>query len=194
MTSRPEGSPLLTPEETLLVVIDVQERLLPHIHGHPELVRSIVRLVKGCQLVGVPVLATEQYTKGLGPTAPAVKEALGDAPLFEKMCFSCWEHGPFREALEASGRLKVLLCGIEAHVCVLQTALQLQAAGFRPQVVADAVSSRFPRNLELALARLQQEGIPLTSVETAVFELLEVCGTEPFRAWIRILKEEGPGS
>jgi len=180
---------MLKPEDTALVVIDVQERLLPHIHRHDELIKSIRLLIRGCRVVDVPLILSEQYTKGLGPTAGPVRELLGDVRPLEKMCFSCWDDEPFRKALEATGRGTVLLCGIEAHVCVQQTALHLHEAGYNVQVVGDAVSSRFPRNLDLALMRFQQEGIRLTSVESAVFEMLKYCGTEPFKQWARVLKE-----
>lgn len=180
---------MLRPEDTVLVVIDVQERLLPHIHRHEELIKSIRLLIRGCRIVEVPILLTEQYTKGLGPTAAPLRDELKGVEPLEKMCFSCWDDPPFRETLERTGRGTALLCGIESHVCVHQTALHLHEAGYKVQVAGDAVSSRFPRNLELALMRFRQEGIRLTSVETAVFEMLKVCGTAPFKEWVQILKD-----
>ncbi|MBU1701347.1 MAG: hydrolase [Candidatus Eisenbacteria bacterium] len=180
---------MLRPTEAFLVVIDVQERLLPHIHQHGEMVQSIRRLIRGCKIVEVPIFATEQYTKGLGPTCRPVLETLEGVERMEKLTFSCWQHDPFREAVAATGRRQALLCGIESHVCVFQTALEMNDDGFEVFIVGDAVSSRFPRNIELAMMRFQQEGIRLTSVETAVFEMLTRCATEPFRAWSKILKE-----
>lgn len=179
---------MLEPSETALVVIDVQENLIPHIYRHGELIKSIERLIRGCQILNLPILATEQYTKGLGPTVGPLRKALGDIIPMEKMCFSCWDHGPFKEALEATGRRQILLCGIESHVCVYQTAVGLRDSGYEVEVAGDAVSSRFETNLDLALMRFRQEEIPITSVETAVFEMLKVCGTAPFKEWIRVLK------
>ncbi|MBD3335328.1 MAG: isochorismatase family protein [Candidatus Eisenbacteria bacterium] len=186
---RDRRRPMLDSSRSVLVVIDVQEKLLPHIHRREDVVRSIVRLIEGCRILDVPVLATEQYTRGLGPTDPAVRDALREAPLLEKMSFACQDHEPFAAALRETGRRQVLLCGIEAHVCVYQTALGLKEDGFGVHVAGDAVSSRFPRNIELALMRFQQEGIRITSVESAVFEMLKLCGTDPFKAWLKVLKE-----
>lgn len=180
---------MLDPAETALVVIDVQEKLIPHIYRHEELIQSIRRLIRGCQIVNVPILATEQYTKGLGPTVQPLREALGEIVPMEKMHFSCWDHAPFREALEATGRRSILLCGIESHVCVYQTAIGLRDSGYDVQVAGDAVSSRFERNLDLALMRFRQEEILMTSVETAIFEMLKMCGTDHFREWVQVLKE-----
>ncbi|MBD3163352.1 MAG: isochorismatase family protein [Candidatus Eisenbacteria bacterium] len=185
-------------ERAVLVVIDVQERLLPSIDEAERTVGQIVRLIQGFRIIGAPVLVTEQYRKGLGETAPAIQEALaapdpntGEAHRFdplEKMTFSCMLHDPFLEALEATGRRQVVLCGIEAHVCVHQTALHLLERGFHVEIASDAVSSRSPRNREVALSRLALEGAKPTTVETAVFEMLEACGTDPFKSWVRVIR------
>jgi len=180
---------VLDPRETLLTVVDVQERLVPHIHGNEELVRSIRKLILGCGILGVPVVATEQYVKGLGPTVEPIRAALGRSVPMEKMSFSCMQHDAFRALLEPLERRSILLCGIEAHVCVHQTAMDMKDAGYDVQIVGDAVSSRFPLNREIAFKRFQQEGIRLTTVETAVFEMLKLCGTEPFREWLKVLKD-----
>jgi nicotinamidase-related amidase len=206
---------LLKRDDAVLVVIDVQERLLPSIHESELTVRSVVRLIRGFQILGLPILVTEQYRKGIGPTDERVVDALirpesVDEPLppiyagdadhpepqtppasfqpWEKMTFSCAEHPPFMEALRATGRRHVLLCGIESHVCVLQTALQLVERGFDVFVAADAVSSRSPRNIEIALRRMEREGVHLTSVEAGVFEMMHVSGTPEFKRWSRQIK------
>ena len=106
----------------------------------------------------------------------------------EKMTFSCAEHPPFMEALRATGRRQVLLCGIESHVCVLQTALQLGERGFDVFLAADAVSSRSPRNVEIALRRMEREGVRLTSVEAGIFEMMHVSGTPEFKRWSRQIR------
>ncbi len=224
---------LLKRDDAVLVVIDVQERLLPFIHDSELTVRQVVRLVRGFHILGLPILVTEQYRKGIGPTDARVVDALirpesVDEPLppiyasdtdlperrvqpavpplggvppqgaasaaqasfepLEKMTFSCAEHPPFMEALRATGRSHVWLCGIESHVCVLQTALQLVERSFDVFLAADAVSSRSPRNVEIALRRMEREGVHLTSVEAGVFEMMHVSGTPEFKRWSRQIR------
>lgn len=189
---------MLHRERAVLVVVDVQERLLPSIDEAERTVEQIVRLIRGFRIAGAPILVTEQYRQGLGETAKAIQEAIaepdpgtgGTRPFepMEKMAFSCALDDPFLRALEATGRRQVVLCGIEAHVCVHQTALHLLEQGFHVEIAADAVSSRSPRNRDLALTRLALEGAMPTSVEMAVFEMLERCGTDPFRSWIRVIR------
>lgn len=206
---------LLKRDDAVLVVIDIQERLLPFIHDAEFTIRQVVRLVRGFHILGLPILCTEQYRKGIGPTDERVVEAMVrpdsvDEPLppmyppgserprspappesfqpFEKMTFSCAEHPPFMEALRATGRRQVLLCGIESHVCVLQTALQLGERGFDVFLAADAVSSRSPRNVEIALSRMEREGVRLTSVEAGIFEMMHISGTPEFKRWSRQIR------
>jgi nicotinamidase-related amidase len=190
---------MLRRDDAVLVVVDVQERLLPFIHETDALVRQVALLITGCRLLDTPILVTEQYRKGIGPTdarvIAALTEPLQDAPQpdgafdpIEKMTFSCAAHDSFMDALRACGRPQVLLCGIESHVCVLQTALHLVEQGFEVFLAADAVSSRNPRNVEIALRRMEQEGVRLTTVETAVFEMLHACGTPVFKAWSRLIR------
>lgn len=130
-------------ERAVLVVVDAQERLFPHIDGHAALERELVRLVTGCRTLSLPIIVTEQYTKGLGPTIASVREALGsDYDPIEKATFSCAGHEPFVNALDELGRQQVVLCGIEAHVCVYQTAIDLIDRGHFVYLVTDAVGSR----------------------------------------------------
>jgi nicotinamidase-related amidase len=180
----------LSRERTALVVIDVQERLMPAISGREEVERNIVRLIRGCAVLRIPALATEQYVKGLGPTVGGVRRAFeetsGFTP-FEKLSFSAARCTAFAEQLAASGRTQVLLCGVEAHVCVYQTALDLQSR-FEIHLATDAVSSRSAANKELAVRRLEREGILLTSTEMALFELCGQAGNDEFRAISRLIK------
>jgi nicotinamidase-related amidase len=189
---------MLDSKSAALVVIDVQGKLLPFIHEHEETVAAIVRLIKGFRIVGAPILVTEQYRKGLGETAPEIQEAIREAdpnsgekhtfePL-EKMSFSCMLDDGIRSAIEETRRKQIVLCGIESHVCVYQTAMHLLEAGFVVEVVADAVSSRTPRNRNISLQRMRDEGVGITCVETCVFEMLEVCGTDPFRKWVKVIR------
>ena len=119
----------LMPENTVLVAIDFQERLFPAMHEKEKLLRQVVKLIQGIQVMEIPMILTEQYPKGLGPTLPEITELLPDIKPIEKTCFSCCDSEAFRNALEASGRKQVLVCGIEAHICVYQTAFALARAG-----------------------------------------------------------------
>ena len=189
---------MLQSHSALLVVVDVQVKLLPSIHEAEETVGQICKLIRGFRIAGAPILTTEQYRKGLGESDPRIQEAIAEKhPMtgqshrfeaLEKMCFSCVKDEGFLKALEASGRRQVVLCGIETHVCVHQTALDLVGRGYHVEVAADAVSSRAARNREIALKRMVAEGVKLTTVEMAVFEMLEVCGTEAFKAWVKVIR------
>ena len=177
--------------QAVLVVIDMQEKLLPVLDEHDAMIENVVRLVRGCHILGVPVVVTEQYAKGLGPTVEPIRTALeetgGYRPI-EKSCFSAAGCELFAAQLAALERTQVLLTGAEAHVCVYQTAADLLAGGARVSVVADAVSSRTPRNREIALRRLESEGATVTSTEMALFELTVAGGTDQFRAISRLVR------
>ncbi len=176
-------------DRATLVVVDVQERLFPHIHGHDDLAREIPRLIQGLRTLDVPIVVTEQYVKGLGPTIEPVRTALGSAysPI-EKMSFSCCGNNPFLEALTALDRSHAILTGIETHVCVYQTAIDLIERGYFVHLVVDAVGSRTTRNRDVAVRRMEQAGVTPTSVEMCLFELCRVAGTDEFRAISRLVK------
>lgn len=172
-----------------LVVIDVQEKLARHIHEMPAVQLNIERMARGARALGVPVVATEQYPQGIGSTVAAVADAVKQGGVFEpiqKMTFSCQDSEEFRAALGSAGQ--ILLCGIEAHVCVYQTGLDLLDAGLSVHLVTDAISSRDPRNRQLAIDRLSSEGAKLTSTEMALFELTRSAGTDEFRMISRLVK------
>lgn len=175
--------------DAVLVVIDVQERLMPVIHDRFEVEQNLERLIRGARILGVPVLVTEQYVQGLGPTVEPLREALGDGyrPI-EKQCFSALGCAPFAAQLGALDRRQVLLAGVETHVCVYQTARDLLSGGKQVWIVADAVSSRTVRNRDIGVQRMLADGARLSSTEMALFELLETAGTEEFRAIARIIK------
>lgn len=175
-------------EDTVLVVVDIQERLFPHIHNNEHVAAKCKTLIEGIKLLNVPTIVTEQYVKGLGKTIPAIAESLGEFEPIEKMAFSCCGEPNFNIRIEERYRENVLLCGIESHVCVLQTAIDLQDAGHRPIVVADAISSRNPEDKALALQRFATEGIRVTSVESILFELCKVSGTEQFKRISKLVK------
>ena len=154
--------------DTALLVIDVQEKLLPKIPGAAALTRNIAFLIDGARLLDMPVTATEQYPKGLGPTVPELARRVPQRP--EKTAFSCCAIPSVVEGFRRAARPKVLLAGIETHVCVLNTALDLLALDFRVYLPTDAVASRFAVDHDVALRRLENAGAILTTTEGAVFE------------------------
>lgn len=171
-----------------LLVVDIQERLLPAISGKERVVENSLRLIRGAAILGLPIFATEQYRKGIGPTVPEVAAAIpGFAPL-EKITFSACGADGLMEALQAKGVVDVLLCGVEAHVCVCQTCLDLLEKGLRPFVVADAVSSRTLDNHQLGVERMREAGAVVVSTEMALFELLERAGTDEFKRILALVK------
>jgi nicotinamidase-related amidase len=170
-----------------LVVVDVQEAFRPAVLDFEQVARNVAILVRGAGILGLPTLVTEQYPKGLGRTVPEVTEHLGVEPI-EKVCFSAVDADGFAGALHASGRDQVLLCGIETHVCVNQTAEDLIADGVEVHVAQDAVTSRTAENRALGLHKMERSGAVATSVETALFELLGRAGTPEFKEVQALIK------
>lgn len=162
---------------TALVVIDVQEAFAKAVDGFDEIAAQTAILVRGAQVLGLPVLVTEQYPRGLGDTIPAVREALGETPRLAKTVFSAARADGF----DLAGRDQALVCGIETHVCVSQTVHDLLAGGVEAHVAVDAVGSRTAANRDLGLRKMEESGAILTSVETALFELLGAAGTDEFK-------------
>jgi nicotinamidase-related amidase len=178
----------LTRTRAGLVVVDVQQRLLPAIFEKERVLQNVLRLIQGAAILKVPVFATEQYPKGLGPTVPEVAVAIpGFAPR-EKVAFSACGAAGFVPALKQKKVLEAVLCGIEAHVCVSQTCLDLLDKGFRVFVVADAVSSRTPENCRIGLDRMRAAGAVIVSTEMVLFELLEQAGTAEFKQILALVK------
>jgi nicotinamidase-related amidase len=173
--------------DTALLVIDVQEKLVPLIHGAEAMVRNVAFLIDGAHLLGLPVQATEQYPKGLGSTVAALRDRLPNRP--EKVSFSCCAIPSVIETLRREARPKVVLAGIETHVCVQQTALDLLAQDFRVYVAADAVGSRFPLDHDLALRRLERAGATITTSETAVFEWVGGADHPQFKAISKLVQD-----
>ncbi|MBE0540728.1 MAG: hydrolase [Verrucomicrobia bacterium] len=171
-----------------LVVVDIQERLLPSIFERARVVQNALRLIKGATILGLPVLATAQYPKGIGATVPEIAAAIPDFAPIEKTAFSCVGAPVFTETLRVRGVSDVVLCGIEAHVCVCQTCLDLLAAGYRPFVVADAVSSRTVENHRFGVERMRDAGAIIVSTEMILFELLERAGTDEFKQVLALVK------
>ena len=178
---------LLDRTKTMLAVVDVQERINAVMADQAHLPRIAV-LVQACAALGVPVVATEQYPKGLGPTVSELGRLLRTPPLV-KDTFSCAREPAVRAELDATGRRQAIVAGIEVHVCVLQTALDLVAAGYQVHVPHDAVGSRRPADKEWALDRMASAGVVVTTTESALFELLERCGTDDFRVVSRMIRD-----
>jgi len=178
----------ITRANAALVVVDVQERLLPAIFDKERVVENTVRLSKGAAVLGVPVFATEQYRKGLGPAAPEVAAAIpGFAPM-EKVAFSACGAPGLLPAFKERKVADVILCGIETHVCVSQTCLDMLDAGFRVFAVADATSSRTQENHRIGLERMRDAGAVIVSTEMVLFELLGRAGTEEFKEILKLVK------
>ena len=166
---------------TALVVVDVQEAFRPAVLDFERVAASVATLVRGARVLGLPTLVTEQYPKGLGRTVPEVAEHLDQVEPIEKVCFSAVQAEGFSRELREARRDQVLLCGIESHVCVNQTAEDLLADGVEVHVAQDAVTSRTAENRALGLHKMERSGAVTTSVETALFELLRAAGTPEFK-------------
>jgi nicotinamidase-related amidase len=179
----------LDPERAALLVIDVQEAFRKAVPSFEEVARAAGILVRGAAAVGIPVIVTEQYPKGLGATDPHIAQALpeGVEPL-EKLAFSA----PEADGFDLGGRDQALVCGIEAHVCVNQTTLDLLDEGVQVHVVRDAVGSRFDENREVGLAKAEHAGAVITSVETALFELVGRAGTHEFKQVQKVVLDYAP--
>ncbi len=171
-----------------LLVVDVQPRLLPHIHGHESVLSQCIRMTQAARAMELPTLFSEQNPQALGATVAELRGCAVDAPAVEKMAFSVCGCEPALARLRAAGRPQVLLIGIETHVCVQQTALDLLASGLRPYVLADAVGSRRPDDRALALERMRAAGVIVTTVESALYELMQRAGTDLFRRILPIVR------
>jgi nicotinamidase-related amidase len=179
---------MLKIENSLLILIDIQTKLWNVMSEKENLAENMQKLLKGFKVLGVPMIVTEQNPRGLGPTLTELKALIPDTRTIAKMCFSCREDAAFKKALEETNRRQVLLCGIESHICVYQTALDLLSAEFEVQIVADCVSSRVNNNKEIALSRMQAEGAKLTSYEMALYELLKSAESPKFKELLQVIK------
>jgi len=180
---------MLNIKDTALVVIDVQGKLAQLMDQKEALFANLERIIKGAQALGLPILWTEQVPEKLGETTPQIRELLVDsAEPISKSSFSCCGHPPFMDTFQGLQRQQVLLTGIETHICVYQTALDLLNLGYEVHLVADAVSSRTAANKQIALERIKGAGALLTSTEMALFELLRVAEGDKFRQIARLVK------
>ena len=180
---------LIQRKNSLLLLIDLQQKLAPAIADIEQVTASALWLVQIAQQLDVPVLATEQYPQGLGGTLAPLSALLSPEQIIEKIHFSAWREVAFQQHLVRAGRQQIVIAGTEAHVCVLQTALDLCSAGYQVFLVVEATGARTASNKTLALGRLQQAGVVIVSQEMLAFEWLERAGTDLFRhinqGWIR---------
>jgi nicotinamidase-related amidase len=179
---------LIRRDDSVLFVVDEQARLAPAMFSRDQAVANTAILIRAATRLGVPVLASEQYPKGLGPTVPEIAALLPAGAMMEKMRFSCACDPGILARVAELGRRQVVVAGMEAHVCVLQTALGLKERGYEVHVVADATSSRRPESHALAMERLRLAGIPVVNTEMVVFEWLEQAGTVEFRELVALIK------
>lgn len=175
-------------DHAMALVIDMQERLMPHIHRSSELMHRASALIQGLRILDVPIIVTEQYTKGLGTTVQPIAEALGDYTALEKMTFSACGHPSVQGSVLGSQGHYVICFGIEAHICVLQTVKDIKAQGRQAIVVHDAVSSRHEFDIQVAVNRMRHQGAIVTTVESLLFELLGTAESPKFKQISAIAK------
>ena len=179
---------LLTREDTAFVAIDFQEKLMPAMSGMEELEDKSVRLIKGMKALGIPTIVTQQYTKGLGETIPSIAEALGDFEHVEKNTFGCMANEEFASKIKELGKKNIVVCGIEAHICVQQTVLQLMEEGYNVYLTADCVSSRSENDKLWSITRMGEAGAVITTYEAVLYEILRDSKAEGFKEISAIVK------
>jgi nicotinamidase-related amidase len=188
----PRSPELMSRGDSALLVVDVQDKLVRLIPGHPRIVWNIRRLLDGAKILGVRAEATEQYPRGLGPTSAELASRLGPIP--DKLTFSCGGCPAIFARWRDQGIHKVLVAGIETHVCVQQTVLDLLSDGFRVYLAVDALGSRYAVDRDVALRRMDSAGATLTTTEAALFEWCEAAGTPEFKQISALIQEVGPAS
>lgn len=171
-----------------LVVVDVQGKLAELMYDRQNLFRNIAILIKAAKILDIPILWSQQCPQALGPTVPRIARLLaGNGPI-NKSSFSCCGEERFNSVLKSLSRQQVLLCGIEAHICIYQTALDLLKAGYNVNVIVDAVSSRTPENKQTAISRMQIEGVSIANTEMVLFELLRTAKHPQFKQIAKLIK------
>ena len=179
--------PSLCPDTTVLMIIDLQDRLLPAIHEAQACVAASGRMIEAAKILGVPMVCTEQYPLGIGRTCQTIRDSLGDLPAFEKTRFSACVEAVLNRLRELD-RPNIIVVGIEAHVCVQQTVLDLLRQGFLPVVCVDGIGSRRPLDRDVAIDRMRQAGAVITTTESAIFELTGDAGSKEFRTILKVVK------
>lgn len=175
-------------EETIALIIDAQEKLMPVMTDTDALEERMNVLIRGLRILEVPMIVTQQYTKGLGMTIPSIRESIGSETYLEKITFSCYDEEEVRRQIKESGCKNVLIFGIESHICVLQTCIDLKDAGYTPILVTDCISSRKSSDKEGAILRALGEGILMTTTEAILFEFTRRAGTPVFKEISKLIK------
>jgi len=175
-------------EDTAVLVVDYQERLMPAMHHWEGLEHNSDILLKGLKNLGVPMVISQQYTKGLGMTIPSIFKAAETEVYFDKMAFSCYDDKEIKDKIDGLGKKNIIVCGIETHVCVLQSCIDLKAAGYNVLLAADCTASRKPGDKKMGLRRAVQEGVMITTYEAILFELLRKAGGDVFKAISKLIK------
>ena len=178
----------LNREDTLAVFIDFQEKLVPAMHHKEELIDKTCRLAKGLAVLEIPHIVTQQYTKGIGETIPEVAQAIGEFEPIDKTTFNCLGHVDFVNQLEIEAKKNIIVCGIEAHICVQQTVEQLLADGYNVYVPVDCLSSRSQNDFLWAAERMETAGAVMTTYESILYEILKDSKAEEFREISKIVK------
>ena len=175
-------------DSSIVLIIDIQEKLFPHIYENQQFLANTKKLIEGLKILEIPIIVTEQYSKGLGQTIPGIASYFEPFNPFEKISFSCMDDPHIKETIIQKDKKFVILFGIEAHVCVLQTAIDLFNSNFIPIVISDCISSRKISDKQIALLRMQTENIVVSTYESVLFELLRFAGNDHFRAISRLIK------
>lgn len=175
-------------EETAVLVIDYQEKLVPAMNHYPEFVHNSQILLEGIQLLNVPVIMTQQYTRGLGETIPQIRDIDGMPDAFDKITFSCLGEEDVYNALDSLNVKNIIVCGCEAHICVLQSVIDLISEEYNVYLVSDCIASRHEKDKEAAIARATTEGAFITTYEAILFELLERAGSDTFKAISQLIR------
>ena len=176
------------PENAAGLIIDLQDKLLPHIYNAKVLEENCKKLITGLSILEIPMVASEQYPKGLGPTIESIQNLIPDFKVVEKLSFSCCRDDNFRKVLRNIGKRMMIICGVEAHVCVLQSAIDMVEIGYQPVIVEDCISSRRESDKKTAIKRMIQEKVIVTSYESILFELCLQAGTETFKKISQLVK------
>ncbi len=179
---------MLTKENTLLLIVDVQEKLVPHIYGRENLIKNLTTVIRGAQVLSIPLIYTEQVPQKIGKTISPIAQLLAGVQPIIKNTFSCCQTPSFIQQLKVFNRRHILLAGVETHVCIYQTAMDLLGLGYQVHLIADAVSSRTLENKSIAIERMKQEKVCLTSVEMALCEILRTADDAKFKEIIELIK------
>lgn len=175
-------------EDTIAIVVDYQERLMPSIYNHEEVVKNSAILINGLKALDIPIIVTEQYPKGLGSTVEEIKSITEGFEVYEKLTFSCYLDENIKKAVDSFGKKNVIVIGTETHICVLQTIIDLKEAGYNVIIIGDCVSSRREYDKDYGLKRAVQEGAIVSTYEAILFELTEVAGTPEFKIISKLIK------